>query len=242
NLRPQRRGRRQRGSDVHIHDLDRALRPVRGSPQEQLESDYAERVDIAAPIGRFAARLFGREVKRCADDVTLLGPIDAAIDVGIELGDPEVEQFDERRLVTATYEEDVVGFQVAMNDPFFVRRLQRAADRHEDIDTLVGRQGIAGAASAQALAVEQLHDEIRPPVLQHTEREDIADVGLANAIAGACSVDKSLELVGARAQLPAQYLYRDPLFNERLRRKIYDAHSANADRRVDAIFANRRAG
>ena len=62
-------------------------------------------------------------------------------------------------------DEDVAGLEIAVDDALVVRRLQRRADRLEDLQHLAGREAAAlGQDRPQVDPLEQLHDVERTPV------------------------------------------------------------------------------
>ena len=56
-----------------------------------------------------------------------------------QLGDAEVEQFDELGTAAQRAQEDVGRLEVAVDDPFFVRRLERVANLVDDVDHVAER-------------------------------------------------------------------------------------------------------
>ena len=74
---------------------------------------------------------------------------------GALLGEAEVE--DLRAAVLR--EDDVLGLEVPVDDPAFVRRRETARDLHAELHGLADRQGSRRDPLAQRLAVHELHDE-----------------------------------------------------------------------------------
>src|ERR1700674_1771264 len=62
-------------------------------------------------------------------------------------------------------DEDIFGFQVAVDDPFLVRRRQPMRDLHPILDRFALRQGAAVQGRAQALALQKLGDQERRVVM-----------------------------------------------------------------------------
>ena len=99
------------------------------------------------------------------------------------LGDPEVQDLDEqlvtRRLGTAGDHEDVVGLDVAMDDPELVCLVQNPRDLIDDDANLERREEPPPHQEPrQGLAVETLHDEIGRAVLGHPVIERLHRVGI----------------------------------------------------------------
>jgi hypothetical protein len=103
-------------------------------------------------------------------------------------GDPEVEHLH----LALGGQEDVARLDVAVDDPRAVGRLERVGDRRHDPGRLARRHR-AGAVdpSGQALALQQLHDQVRPPVVLAKVKHP-GDVGVVEP--------------GRRPRLPAQPL------------------------------------
>ena len=75
---------------------------------------------------------------------------------------PEVEDFDPSVL----RDEQVLGFQVPVHDPFLVRGRERARDLCRVVERLAHRQTAAGKSLPQGLPFEELRDDVWSAVLQ----------------------------------------------------------------------------
>jgi hypothetical protein len=124
---------------------------------QQLVQDHAEGVDVGG-WGRLAAEHpFGGQVGGGAEQV-------AGGQGGLTgtPGDAEVEHLD----LAAGGQEDVAGLDVAVDDPGAVGRLERVGNGGHDPDRLRrGHRPGAVETGGQALALEQLHDQVGAPVL-----------------------------------------------------------------------------
>jgi len=60
--------------------------------------------------------------------------------LALQLGDPEVDDFDEARLVVATAQEHVVRLEIAVHDAGRVRLLERLQHLHADVHRRLGSQ------------------------------------------------------------------------------------------------------
>ena len=78
-----------------------------------------------------------------------------------DLGDAEVEDLDEVRIVVAALEMDVRRLEIAVHDAERVRFLERLADLARDLRDRASTRTAPSALVAleQALAVEQLHHD-----------------------------------------------------------------------------------
>ncbi len=94
-------------------------------PGQHLEEHAAERVEVGAAVEvRGVAALLGRHVERRAHQRAAAGLVHLpGAKVARQLGDPEVDQLD--RVGRLRLDEDVLGLEVAVDDPLGVRGLQR---------------------------------------------------------------------------------------------------------------------
>ncbi len=67
-----------------------------------------------------------------------------------------------------------------MDNPLLVGVLHRLADRHEELETLPGRELGLVAEIQERQAVDQLHDEKGLPVRRQTAVEHLGDVGVVH--------------------------------------------------------------
>ena len=127
-----------------------------------------------------AARLLGAHVERRPEHGAGARRALRALLVGVaaHLGDAEVEDLHERRVVVVRLrEEDVVRLDVAVDDARRVRAAERLAALRQDVDGLVQRdRARRGGRGLQALAVEELHRDVRRAVLERAVVEDLHDV------------------------------------------------------------------
>ena len=72
---------------------------------------------------------------------------------------------------------DVRGFEIAMNDPLFMRRFERLRDLLRDRQRLVDRDRPAHNALRQVLALDELHHQ-RTDTVGFFETVDVGDVGM----------------------------------------------------------------
>ena len=139
-------------------------------------------------------------------------------------------------------DEDVVRLEVAVDDALFVRRLERVDDLQEHVERARHRHAPLLHALAERLALQPLHHEVRAPVGQHAEREDVDEVRMADLIDRARLVDEALDGVLVGAQPPRDHLDRDLLADERMGRGEHRRHAAFAELPLDAVLADDRAG
>ena len=126
----------------------------------------------------------------------------------MQLGDAEVEQLD-HPLVADVGDEDVAGLEIAVDDAHVVRRLQRRADRLEDLQHLGGREAAALVQDRpQVDPLEQLHHVERPAVGELAELEDVDDARVLDHVDGLRLLHEARDHLRRGRQLPAQHLHR----------------------------------
>ena len=96
-----------------------------------------------------------------------------------------------------------------MDDAEIVRRLQRGADRLQNLQHLTGREAPALVQHRpQVDALEQLHDVERAPIRQVVELEDVDDARVLDHVDGARFLHEARDHLRRRRELPAQHLDR----------------------------------
>ena len=136
-------------------DLDGRLAGERDDAGEELVEDDAGRVEIGALVDRGSPRLLGREILSRPDDRARLGHL-----AGPGPGDAEVGHLDAPLAV----DEDVVGLDVAVDDPVLVG----VPEGGEDLAGVRDRDGNGARAARHDQLLERAaldvlhHDEVRP--------------------------------------------------------------------------------
>ena len=134
--------RRWRGVEVGVDDGGHTLHR-KGSPAGQgLKEDAAQRVDVDAPVAGVAVEPFGCDVVERADHGAGGGerPGSAAVD---RAGDAEVGHIDEVAAGATGFgagDEDVGGFDIAVNQSGGVSGIQGGGDLRDDVDDPARRQ------------------------------------------------------------------------------------------------------
>ena len=143
-----------REPDIHLHPArGRHERAARRTAREHLVERDAESEDVGAMI-RIAGMLLRRHVVRRAH-----GDIGHGESAGVVLlwrpREPKVGE-----LYTAVArEKDVLGLDIAMDDPLLVRGLQGFADLPDQFQCLVGVQAGLFHDAAEVGAIDELHHE-----------------------------------------------------------------------------------
>ena len=156
DFRPDLRGRLRNLRQVLHRDLERGVARERQPSGEQLVEDDPDRVDVRALVDGGAAGLLRREVLSRPDDRPGLCHLARR-----RPGDTEVGDLEARLAVAVLREDDVVGLDVAVDDPAAVREAQRAQDLAGDLDRGRDRQRpFADDPVLEAPALEVLHRDV----------------------------------------------------------------------------------
>ena len=134
-------------------------------PLDHFVENQAEAPDVGAVIHGLAAGLLRRHVGGCSHHDTLpragnRGHVRLRCGRPA-LGEAEIEDFH----VVARPDEDVGGFDIAVDDARGVRGVQRVGDLRAHVEGCVQAQRTGGEPIFQRRALQILHDDERPPVL-----------------------------------------------------------------------------
>jgi hypothetical protein len=221
--------------------------------REHLEEHDAESPDVGPPVDREPLRLLGRHVGGGAEDHPVhrgahgqrrrLGEVRDRARArrgsgGIHgLGKPEVEDLDlplDGRL-------DVLGLEVAMDDPLLVGLLQRLGDLARDGETFPPRQGSRLETIRQRRPLDQVHDERAHAVrfFEAEDRRDVRMVELGEELRFALEAREAFRVLGERRR---QHLDRHLPVEPGVGRAIDLAHPALAELGGDRVGAEPGAG
>jgi hypothetical protein len=148
------------------------------------------------------------------------------------LGEAEVEDLD----LAVRLDDDVRRFQVAMDDPFLVRRGERLANLCGNRERFVQRQGASLQTLVERFALDQLHDEHggRPGAL---EAEDRGDIRMAQRSEKLRLPLEPGDAVRIRRERVGQQLQRDVAAQAGVAGAIHLTHAARAKSGLDDIRA-----
>ena len=168
------------GSPQRIDAGPKQLLAVERRPSgEQLVEQHAERIDVAASIDVHGAhaRLFrthvgGRAEKQLgvSEDGLVREP-----QIRRGLGDAEVDHLRHRHTVVLA-DENVRGLEVAVDDAFLVRMLDRVTDLDEKLQPFRGGEVVSITKLGDADAFHQFHHEVRPAGIRRAGVENLGDV------------------------------------------------------------------
>ena len=198
---------------------------------DRFEQDHAQRVDVSGGRTRGVEDRLGRKVGQSADDdvglghARVLGPKrDAEVH---QLGPP---------LFALADDHDVLGLDVAVDDPALVRVVEGLRHLRADLENLEGLECLLLLDRAQRLALDVGHDE-EEVALVVREVEDRNDAGVIELGDGARLAFEPLPLVSLEVPR-GEHLDRDFPFENGVARQIHHSHAPSTDLSED--FVSRR--
>nr|WP_272828356.1 hypothetical protein [Sorangium sp. Soce836] len=235
---------RSRRDRLPVHDrrggLEEAPSLERHPRGEQLIQHDAERPDVDARVDRpRRAELLRRHVQRRAEHDIRAG--DEAV-AGRprrrdDLGDAEIKHLEAHGAVAPARHEEVLGLEIAVDDPERVRLADRLARIEYVADRLADRERTTFAQErAQIHAFQVLHHDERSAGLEEIHVEDADDVIAREPRGGARLAKKTLDRVGALGQPRVKELDRDGLFEAKVPGGDDDAHAACAEDTLEPVF------
>jgi hypothetical protein len=149
----------------------------------------------------------------------------------------EVEDFHD----TVPREEDVCGLQVAVNDPFPVRRSEALSDLHADFDRRSSGEVRAAQPRSERLAFQQLGDDVGSTVVgaDVVHREDVRMAELAGRTGFQLETPQPSRIGG---DLGRQHLDRDIPAQAGIAGAVDLPHPTRPDRQHHFIGAQLRPG
>ncbi len=216
-------------------------------PGSHFVEDDAEGEKIGAGIEVLAPHLLGRHVGDGAEGRSGTGKVlradgagglrvlgitaTAAHEFGGKLGEAEIENLH----VTALGDEDVAGFNVAMNDAFGMGGVEAVGNLNCEADQGLGVERTAGNHGAQSKAVEELHDEVRVTFL-FGDLVNGADVGMVQGRGGAGLAAKAFERLRVVGKFVRQEFERDEAAELQIFGLVDDAHPTATESFEDTVM------
>ena len=163
--------------------------------RQHLVQDHAQSEDVAPRIGGLGLDLLGRHVTERSHDHPRLGcRREAGGSPGVlslgQFRQAEVEDLD----AALPGHEEVLGFQVAVDDAFFVSGRQAVGDLDRVVDCPARREAPSGDLLAQRLAFQQLLDDLGSALVLAGVVDD-RDVGVVENSGRAGLLFEALEAV-----------------------------------------------
>ena len=218
-------------ADIHLHSArGRHERAARRTAGKHLVERDAEGEDVGAMI-RVTGMLFRRHVVRCAHDRIGHGEV-AGVVLPLRPREAEVGQLH----AAVCCEKDVLGLDVAVNDPLLVRGLQGIADLPDQFQRLVGIQAGVFHDAAEVGAVNVFHHKKEVAFARLAEVIDRHDAGVVEPGQRACLAFESVHELLVGRQFGGQELDGDRSVELGLKTLVNRAHSAVAQQAVDVIL------
>src|SRR2546422_9528972 len=124
----------------------------------------------------------------------------------------------------------VVGLEVAMDDPAFVRGLESVADLEQDRSRDVqGNGNVVPEQRLQRAAVQELHHEVLPVTLGDVQVEDLEDVVVPDDVDRARLVEEAIDDLLVVRKLRVQELDRHPRSDPGVHAHVDAPHAALAE-------------
>jgi hypothetical protein len=229
------------------HGLSSGVAPEGPLPGHHLVEHGTEAEDVRTMIDVAATYLFRRHVADGAQHQTWFGAANhrrhhrcraaSRLAERDRLRQAEIEDLD----AGVSRDEDVLRFQVAMNDAFLMRRGQAARDLHRDVDRAPRRQRSLRQPVAKRLAIEQLRDDEPQTALvaDVIQREDIR---MVQGRDGAGLLFEPAQSIAIRCDRCGKNLDGDVAMEAGVTSAIDFAHPAGTDRGGDLVRTEHRSG
>ena len=150
---------------------------------------------------------------------------------------PEVEDLQHLRPVTLRHDEDILGLEIAVDDPRLMRGGERVEDLLEPVEQGVDRVTSPREAIAERLSLEQLHgDEERSVLRVETRVVDLDDPVVTDLSGRADLTQETRACRLVLADVLEQDLERDLLLGELVLRDEDRAHPTLGDERFDEVL------
>jgi hypothetical protein len=209
----------------------------RTSARQELEEDHAEGIEVGSGVDRLSEHLLGRHVLGRTQRLAYDGErLHAGLRVRrFEPRDAEVEQLDEVALSFVLDQHDVLGFEVAVDDPFFMSRAYPGRDALHDRDGAGWFHGTGRELVTKIASNDELEDEKERPVRRAPEVGRMHDVRVLDARRSDRFAFEARDDLRVTAQIGVQKLQGEDFARLHILDPVHRAHGAFADRRDDSI-------
>ncbi len=156
-----------------------------------------------------------------------------------EPGEAEVEHLD---ALAADHlgigdQEQVLGFEIAVDDAGGVRGLQHVGDLAAEPAALEEIEAPLLEARCEGDALELLRHHVRAPLGRHAVVEDVHDAGVADGRGGLRLVEEALHHLGVARELRQEHLHDHAAAERVVAAGVDRARAALADQPLDAVVA-----
>ena len=217
------RGLAELGQEELWDGLAGERQPARGD----LVGHHAERVNVGAAVDLAVLALLRSHVLGRPDDHAG-GGAGGALPVG-ELGDAEVDQLHEVPLVAALDEEDILGLEVAVDDPAVVGGPQRVGQLEQDLEPDRAVEAPFPEERRERRPIQELHHDVVPGGREQREVVRGYDVLVTDEVDGSRLVVETADQLRARAHRLVQELDRDLAADDGVLAEVDRAHTAPAE-------------
>jgi hypothetical protein len=183
--------------------------------------------------------LLGREVRGRSDDHPLFRELRRRFAGRVRGGlrDPEVQQQD----APVVADHHVVGLHVAVHETMDMRETEGARRPDDPGDQSGGRRGLFLEVAPEARTLDQLHDEVRAPVVALGDVVHVNDAWMVEGRRGLRLAQEALARNGVAESFGRQDLHRDLPPEAAVSRAVHDAHSAGRDALAELVTVREHA-
>ena len=207
-------------------------------PLDHFVEHQADAPDVGAMIHGLAAGLLRRHVGGCAHHDTLPRAGNRG-HVRLRCGRPALGEAEIEDLhVVARPDEDVFGFDIAVDDACSVRGVQRGGDLRAHVEGCVQAQRTGGEPIFQRRALQILHDDERPLVLL-ADVVDGADVRVVECRCRPRLAREPVQGLAVAREFVGDELESHRTAEPRIFGFVQHAHAACADPLDDAVVRER---
>lgn len=220
-----------------VHRLDGALAAERWTACEHLPEDDTQAEEVAAGIHHPALQLLRAQVARSAHYRPGRAHEGLRLHLAARNLGPQLRQTEVQHLHPPILgDEDVLGFEIPVDDALFVGRSEPTGDLQSDLDGLPGSQRPAAQPLPERLALQQFHHQVGRSLVC-PEVENGEDVRMGERRQGAGLLLEAGQAVRVRAEGLRQHLQRHLPAQLRVLRPVHLAHPPRTQEGEDFVGA-----
>jgi len=153
----------------------------------------------------------------------------------------EIEDDREVRIVVALDQEDIVGLEIAVDDPLLMRFVNSRANLFENIhDPLERQTSFFDQDIAERATVEVLHHQIGQAIaagLSKTKISDVDNIWMAQASGCARFAFETFDELVVAHEVRSNQLESDKAFRAQVCGQIDGAHATLSEQSLEVVFA-----